>query len=400
MASACALETEVYDPIADPEWQPAQATGPLWPPLQALPPRFDTPSWVTSPAPERMVIGWRTVGPETAEVELYLAGDEDQIAEGAEPIAVATQGEPALLHHVVFDQLEPGIGYRYRIRLVGGDSQWEGVFVTSGLERWRFVHLAEMHAPTDSIEAQQFGDEIREFRPQVVIESGDMVNTGSNLDHWRGYLHSSRAWISNVILLPAHSNHANGVSGSQHLLDHFALPGNERWYRTRYGNVDIVTLDSTYDGVSPDVATEPDWIRDQMTQVRNADDDTMVIAAWHYPACSSSYSTRSPQRRWVMDNFVSAFVESGGIDLILVGHDKYYERSLIDMDGHSIVHVQSNAGKLAPSTSGNNEPECSSIERYTDRRSIVAGEVTPYSITGQVIDTGGVLLDWFTAPAP
>lgn len=392
LAGACARETAVWDPVGDPELPGATASAIEWPDDEPLPPEFATPPWLTMPEPGRISLGWRTVDPATGVVVLE--------AETGEGTSIAL-GAPVTLHHVDLGLLPAATSFRYRVVLDGGAVR-AGVFTTPGQREWRFIHLAEFHAPTYSEEVNHFASAIRAFRPQLAVESGDMVNHGDEDAEWVDYLRSSRPWISNVILLPAHSNHVNGIAGSPILQSLFELPNNERWYSTRFGAVDIVTLDSTFDGDSPDIATEPAWIQRSMEAARQAPDaPQFTIGAWHYPACSSSSAARTGQRRWVIENLVAAFERAGGLDLILVGHDKYYERSILTLGERRIPQVMSNAGRLAPGSEGDNEPECSPIVTDTDTHSLVLVGVSPAALVGRVIDEEGGIVDEFSvAPRP
>lgn len=390
LAAACARETLVWDPIADPELPGAAASALAWPEDGPLPAEFETPPWLTMPEAGRISVGWRTVDPDAGQVVLEAAGGDG---------TTFSETAAATLHHVDLGVLPAATTFRYRVVLASGAAR-EGVFTTPGLAEWRFVHLAESHIPSEREHVAGWAGAIRAFQPQLAIESGDMLDDGDDDAAWVDYLNTSRPWISNVILLPAHSNHVNGVAGNPILLATFELPGNERWYTTRYGAVEIVTLDSTYDGESPDVDTEPDWIESSMAASREAPDPPLfTIGAWHYPACSSSYASRSVERRWVIDNLVSAFAATGGLDLILVGHDKYYERSILTSGELRIPHVMANAGKLSPGGAGSNEPECAPIVTDTETRSLVMVGVAPDALVARVIDEDGAILDEFTLQA-
>lgn len=393
--SACAVETQVWDPVPDPAPGGNAAVGPEWPPDEPLPSSFDTPPWVTSPAPDRIAIGWRTAAPTTGRVELTRELDHEEPVD--EDPLVFEQADETDLHHVDLGVLPRASGYRYRVVLADGTAR-DGVFTTSGLATWRFIHLAETHAPDESDHVAAFADSIREHRPQLAVESGDMLTDGDDLDSWRAYLNDARPWISNVILLPAHSNHVNGMLGNAYLKALFELPNNERWYVTRYGDLQFVTLDSHVGG-NPDVADEPDWIRASMTSLRDAaDPPRFTVGAWHHPACSSHYASRTASRRWVIENFIDAFVDSGGLDLVLVGHDKYYERSRFTSGSALVVQVMTNTGKLAPSAAGDNEPECTPLRTDTETRSLARFSVNAETVVGEVVDEGGVAIDLFAMP--
>jgi hypothetical protein len=387
LGPGCAVDAAVWDPV--PAASEGDSLGPAWPDDQPLPAAFDTPPWLTMPSAGTISIGWWTVDETTARVELSRVGV-------AGLLRLSVEEEPALLHHVSFDALPAGAAFSYRITLDGSGASREGVFATPGASSWRFVHIGELHAPSRADTAARFGGAIRAFRPLLVVESGDMVDDGDDPEGWRSYLRASQAWISNVILLPAHSNHVNGFLGNPRLLAQFELPGNERWYTTRFGQVEVFTLDSTFDGESPDVALELEWARAQAEAARDGlDDPTFLVGAWHYPACSSQYPGRTDQRRWVIDQLLPAFAGAGGLDLVLVGHDKYYERSWLDDGAGGAVHVMTNAGLLSPRDDQASEPECEPAVTYTDVNSMLLVEVDGEVLEGRAIDPSGAELDRF-----
>lgn len=362
----------------------ASIVEPAWPPDEPLPPEFDFPPHITMPAPGEYSIGWRSAGDSTGFV---LWGKSERLTD------VAVSDVPGTTHHVTLE-LPPATPIWYEVFISGTGASRKGVFVTPGRDNFRFIQLGETHAPSSSAKVLLFNDTIRSFRPHVVVESGDMVDTGSNLSHWRNYMDTTSGWISNTIILPAHSNHANGFQGNSILLDTFELPNNERWYTTRYSQVQFFSLDSTYNGSNPDISTaEPLWLADQMALTADGEDDpTFVIAAWHYPACSSSYRSRAASRKWISENFVDTLMDNGTIDMIVVGHDKYYERSWID---DSVIHVMTNTGKLAPSTEGDNNPRCEPVVTDKDGQSLLMVTVGGGLLTARVVDETGGVIDSF-----
>jgi hypothetical protein len=368
------------------------AVDPAWPEVGDLPAAFDLPPWLTVPAPDRISIGWQSVAEATGWVELVAAPDGRIDVDWS---AARRLDSPASrLHHVELADLPRGVAYRYRVHVddPAGEAVREGVFVTPGAERWRFLHLGEFHAPTSSREVRRFTPQIREFRPHVVIESGDMVDDGDQPGDWRAYLQSSAPWISNVVLLPVHSNHVNGAMGNPFILSLFELPDNERWYSTRLGRIEVVTLDSTFTD-NFDTRTEPQWIRARMATLAAEPVPPRVIAAWHFPACSSTFAARTAQRRWVLDNFVAAFADTALLALVLVGHDKYYERSQLAIGDRTITHIMVNSGHLAPGAAGGNEPECTPVVTDTTRRTIGLMTVDGVTIAGQVVDQDARIVD-------
>ncbi len=364
---------------------PGVFVDPEWPPDLPLPPELDFPPWVNMPEPGRIVVSWRTVAKTTGRVRFGPTPAYGDVR--------VTSGTAANLHHVDLGVLPPATGYHYQIEIDGTSAVRQGVFVTPGRASWRFAHFGELHAPSKAEEVARSAAALRAFRPHVLVESGDMVDVGDDLDHWRSYMRTSAPWISNAIILPAGSNHVKGPGGNFHLKDLFVLPGNERWYPTRYGQVLFLTLDSTASSNSDIGSKTPDFIAEQTRIAHDGvDDPAFLIGAWHYPACSSQFASRASTRAWIQAHFVGPFKDNGGVDLILVGHDKYYERSMIG----SIVHLQTNIGSVSPDEPGDDHPDCRPVTTRRDTLSVGLFEVNGTRIAARIVDDAGGEIDTFT----
>ena len=258
----------------------------------------------------------------------------------------------------------------------------------------RMVHFGEFHAPSRSPEAAAFGAVVREFRPQVLIESGDMVDDGEDITHWVDYLRSSAAWISNVLLLPAHSNHVGSEGGLGNMRCLFRLPEEQVWYATRYGPVEVLSIAS--ERLEEFETEERPWIRLSAQAAHDGDDDpAFLLAAWHHPACSSNYKSRASTRERVMEDIVAELVAGGGVDLVLVGHDKYYERSTIS---GGITHVMTAAGRVSPEEEGDNHPMCTPEVTDLDDQSLLLIEADETRISARAVRPDGSSIDEFQIP--
>lgn len=358
---------------------------PDWPADTAIPAAFDFPPYLTLLDPTTVVVNWRSVAATTGKVRF---GTTD--AYGTE-LASATS---ANLHHVMLPGLAAATAYYYEVSIDGTTAARKGVFVTPGRTDWRFMHSGEYHAPSESTNVAKFAGSIRAFRPHVIVESGDMVDDGNNLSHWRSYLRTAAPWISNVLLLPAQSNHVNGTGGNSVFMDLFVVPNNERWYTTRLGQIEVFTLDSTYAANTDIMTAEVPWLAQKAAAAHDGTDDPkFVIAAWHHPACSSQYYSRQGERTWVQTNFVNTMKTAGGVDLILAAHDKYYERSTIT---GGIVHVITNIGNISPEIPGGNHAACTAIKTDRTVQSVAFVTVTGSTLSARVLTETGAELDTFT----
>ncbi len=375
------VDARVIGPPPDPLGDP------VWPAAEPLPEEFDFPPFVTMPALNRMVIGFRTVEAQAARVHF---GKDDSYG-----TTVMATTEDGMLFRADLGELDEATAYYYEVEIDETSTRRRGVFLTSGKSSWRFIQLAEFHAPSQSENVAEFADAISAFRPHVIIESGDMLDNGGSMTHWRSYFRTSAPWISNAIILPIGSNHVAGLGGNSFIRYFFELPNNERWYSTRYSNARIYSLDSTAGPSQPDIElVEPDWLA--TTLRNNLGSQDFVIGTWHYPACSTLQASRSGSREWVMDHFVNTFLLNGGVDLILTGHDKYYERSLID---DHIPHLTTNTGKLSPAAAGGNHVRCRPIVTSATTTSLLFGHANASELRLFAVSPDGTEIDRFSVPA-
>jgi hypothetical protein len=358
---------------------------PAWAPDSPLPAELDFPPYLNLVDGTTVVVSWRTMAPSTGIVRFGTTaalGDE---------LASSTAGN---LHHVTLSNLVAGSAYHYEVSIDGSGATRGGVFVMPGRTQWRFISFGEFHAPSESTNVAKFAASIRAFRPHVILESGDMVDDGNSLSDWRSYFRTSAPWISNVLLIPAHSNHVNGSGGNTNLKELFVESGNERWFTTRYGQAEFFSLDSTFSANSDVEAVEVPWLASNVALAHDGTDDpTFVIAAWHHPACSSQYFTRNGERSWVQSNFVKTFKDNGGVDLILAAHDKYFERSTIT---GGITHLITNIGNVSPEIPGGNHADCTSVAMDRSTQSTALFTMDGRTLSAQVIDETGAELDTFT----
>jgi 3',5'-cyclic AMP phosphodiesterase CpdA len=186
----------------------------------------------------------------------------------------------------------------------------------------------------------------------------------------------------------------NGSGGNATLKDLFVIPNNERWYTTRFSQMQIINIDSTKDANADVASTEVPWVKQEAAAMHDGiNDPTFVVAAWHHPACSSQYYTRQGERAWVQDNLVASFKTNGGVDLILAAHDKYYERNTIT---GGIVHVITNIGNVSPEIPGGNHPSCTVQKSSRSSQSVLFMNISGDTLVGRVLDQALTELDTFT----
>ncbi|NOZ00334.1 MAG: metallophosphoesterase family protein [Deltaproteobacteria bacterium] len=286
-------------------------------------------------------VAWRTEIPSNSVVEVAPAENGDFVAAGG-------TDQETLQHEVLLTGLDAGARYRYRVRSdTGGATVFESEphhFRIDGGpgSPFRFVFFAEVH---ENSEVAGFDSVVRAFDPDFQIQPGDNVDEGSELAQWQNFF-TRGDWYGDLPLFNVNGNHnyaGNGIDLSTEVL---VNPGNEFYYSFRYGDVLFLGIDSEHllnDEIRDNV---PPWLEKVLTDATDGiEDPVFIIAFEHIPpwsSCTGSCALRKlVENPWVRDELVERF-ERFGVDLVLNGHDKIYERSL--KEGVTYIQVNSGSG--------------------------------------------------------
>jgi 3',5'-cyclic AMP phosphodiesterase CpdA len=268
-----------------------------------------------------------------------VAGPWTEVAAMAEAFDVARTDDSE--SYVAYDAVLSGLGanaaYCYEV-------VEDGVVLASGLSldtAWDGTDrpirvLAFGDSGTSSAGQLALRDEILAHEFDIFLHLGDMAyDTGTFPEFEASFFEVYRDLMHRVPAFPTMGNHEYATSIGRPYLDVYYLfeqalrpAENERYYSFDYGNVHFVSLDSnegtlipilldTNGRMSDDMV---DWLIDDLA----ASDAEWKIAFFHHPPYTSS--SRGPSnavRQLLLD-----VLEEGGVDLVLVGHDHHYERTL------------------------------------------------------------------------
>ena len=201
---------------------------------------------------------------------------------------------------------------------------------------FKFVAYGDMrfadpgdHNAGDEVRREALIRKIAEENPAFVVISGDLVVSGEERN-WRFWDRATQVWREQKIpILPTFGNH--DVRGGQQALDNYFqrfpdLRGS-RWYSARAGNVLIINLDSTGDGVGGQQMT---WLKQQLDSIPN--DVDFVLFNFHHPPYTKSHdmpngghSARS-QEQELARMFESRQQNTRARFIVFSGHVHNYER--------------------------------------------------------------------------
>ncbi len=303
--------------------------------VQASPPRFVRLSLSQPDAATTMGIAWTTdseADPTT--VEYGLDASYGQSRDGT---AFRASGPLAVVHEVTLTGLQPNTTYHYR---VGGPGSWseDHSFTTApadGCEPYRVVVLGDGRSDNDEGPSPRWDDifeEVFEYGPRIVLNTGDIVRDGSDTPQWDRWLQASQGELARAPHLPTMGNHDDGpgAGDTANYNQVFHLPrnevtGTEDYYYVTTGNAIFVSLSTMEfkDGTTP-FADQAAWL----DQVLTDHPRTWKVVFFHHPIyCSEDWFglVHPPNEQDQNGAFVPVF-DKHHVDLVFYGHNHWYER--------------------------------------------------------------------------
>ena len=184
---------------------------------------------------------------------------------------------------------------------------------------------------------------------------------------------SNRLW-------PALGNHDYSDAGIANYLAYFALPGNERYYDTRIGDVHVFILDSDEAlRSSTDMDAQRAWLQAALA-VSTAPFRVVVL---HHPPYTSSSRGPYTALRWPF--------AAWGAHLVVTGHDHFYER--LEVDG--IPYLVNGAGGQAL-TAFPSSPAPESRVGYSGSHGALRVSTGEGTMTAEFVSVDGIVRDAVT----
>lgn len=305
--------------------------------------------------------------------------------------------------------LEAGTEYCYEVweegeRLAGGlhlNTRWEGE-----TERpVRFFALGDSGAASDG--QRNVRDAFVNYEHDFALHLGDIAyGDGTFTEFETKHFAIYREQFAHQVLWPTIGNHDQKTDAAGPYKAVFSLPevalreaDQERYYSFDYGNVHFVSLDSNDATLIP-LALAGDSMDDDMLDWLAADlaasDAPWKIAFFHHPPYTSS--SRRPNA--AVRNVILPLLEEGGVDLVLVGHDHHYERTLPMREGcvaqgddSAITYIV--AGASGAGLRGDVTPQYWHQTSNDEIHSFVRFEILGCTLHGQAIAADGSVIEEF-----
>ena len=300
-----------------------------------------------SPAPDRVIltfagdprtmmgVTWRTdasVPHALAEIAPASAGPDfvkslKRVEARTEPLTYA--GGTAHFHSLVFEGLEPGTLYAYR---VGDGANFSEFFQfrTEGAEAepFTFLYFGDAQNEIKSLWSRVIRQAaIDASKSAFFVHAGDLVNRHTN-DHEWGEWFGAGGWLNGMIpSIPTPGNHEYNRDEdgrpqlSPHWAKQFTLPTNgpeslaESAYYVDYQNARIISLNS-----NEQITEQAEWLE---SVLKDENRPLWTILTFHHPIYSASKGRDNAALREAWQPILDRYK----VDLVLQGHDHSYARS-------------------------------------------------------------------------
>jgi hypothetical protein len=310
-------------------------------------------------------------------------------AEGQEPIVQTV--DSAKIQTFDLTDLIPGTDYSYTVERA--DSTWEGAFRTpSGPDDT--VHFDVLGSSGVSNEAQHaIAAEMLANDPDFVLHTGDVVFPRGALCHYGlRYFGPYEDLLPNAAVAPAVGEIDLKASNGSAFRETFALESdtgesNSLYRSFDYGPVHAIVLDSQlYErNDQSGIDEQRAWLVEDLTESSNAPWTVVVV---HQPPYSSTSGAASDEIR---EDLGPLFAEKG-VDLVLSGHARNYER--FQPDGGVIYVVTGGGGADTQGFEANRTSVAAA-----DVHHFLSVDASPDTLTARVVDVNGATIDTFELPA-
>ena len=240
-------------------------------------------------------------------------------------------------HAIRLNHLKPNTSYEYDV-LANGQAEGKGTLTTfpREIEPFRFVAFGDTRSRHDV--HQRIVERIATESPLFVINTGDLVSDGLDMNHWEVFFRINRELMRNVPYYPALGNHERD---SEYYFDFFDLPGNERYYSFTVGDALIMMLDTEGEEfmtpayldskestgfslryVEPYMKRQKAWVEHQFELHHDAG---FIFVGFHKPLFSAKASRVKEAN--LRRAFWGGIFERHGVQVVFNGHDHHYHHA-------------------------------------------------------------------------
>lgn len=305
---------------------------------QASQPRFPRLSWARSETAGTMTIAWNTNREAASQVRYGLDDTYGLIAEGT---SFQAPGDLGWIHEVTLEGLEADTVYHYRVGSVAGwtdDLTFRTPPPPDGCTPFTFIALGDNRSDDNRGSSPKWGGILGEAivdDPAFVLNTGDLVKEGQEVDQWEVFLGDTSPGAAYVPFFPSMGNHDDdSVQGDDALYNMvFALPHNEEtgtedFYWFTYGDAIFVALSTvSYEGGGAPYQQQAEWLDRVLTEQPKP----WKIVFFHHPPYTGyvdlfGLDVNHPPNEKGQNEALGPIFDKHHVDLVFNGHNHFYQR--------------------------------------------------------------------------
>lgn len=278
--------------------------------------------------PTSIVVMAETDTPEPVTITYGINGQLTKIATTKFVRQAEDRRNVTFVHRVMLEDLEPNTIYYYRAIHNGDTSEIFSFksFVPEGVS-FR-VGVAGDNRSNPEVHSR-VSKKIAKHKPDIVVYTGDLCYSGKYFE-WKQefFTEELQSLISRAPFYNSLGNHEAGTDLVKVFLEApKSASNNEFYYSFDYGNVHFLILNTETD-VTPGSA-QWKFAEEDLSQTTKK----WKVVVFHIPA----YSAGGHGENKKMQEFTKRIFEKYGVDLVLNGHNHFYQRSKVNGVYHLVL---------------------------------------------------------------
>lgn len=246
--------------------------------------------------------------------------------ESTEGSSRPTPGVDVLTHESQMTGLDPGGKVRYRVGRPGAWSDVRTFSTAPASRKFTFALLGDVGTARAARRNIKF---LRSRKPDLVLVAGDLSYANGDQPIWDRWFGMFESVGKRIPVMAAPGNHENKDFGGETYKVRLSHPGDQAYYSFEYANVAFVISTGGVFLEDGTIAAELAQLELMLADaaLRRATGEIDFIAFMqHYPLWTDHHDRGPFNPALVVTQ--EHILQRYGVDLLLTGHDHFYERSL------------------------------------------------------------------------
>ncbi len=237
--------------------------------------------------------------------------------EGVGASGTVKEDKPVTHHKIHITGLKAYTRYSYEV--LCQDRKSGGTFLTAAKPNQHFKFIAYGDTRTNPDKHAAVLRTMIYWKPDFVIQSGDLVADGTKEDQWTVFWETAKPLVKDTAYFPALGNHER--EGAPYFR-YFDVP---QEYSFEYGNTHFVAIDSNRP--SGEFQAQEEWLKKDLLAHKSA--TWRVVYFHHTPITCVDMAARRSSAEVMLQRLEPIFKECN-VQLIVNGHDHNYQHHLKD----------------------------------------------------------------------